>query len=252
MLERQLPDLDMLGVIGLSPMGLQAATALLAARPADAPFGYMLTANAQVLVLLAQPDHPLRAAYDAAWIRLTDGQIPRFLARIATGRRFPLAAGSDMTVLLLRQYITPEDDIAIIGGAPDLPDELRKRYNLGRIHLHDPPMGYMEKPEAVAAALGFVRAHPARFVFVATGVPRSEAFLLRLLQEGGVTGTGLAVGSSLRFAVGEVSRAPGWMRASGLEWLFRLLSEPRRLWRRYAVESSPIFLLAWRAWRSGR
>jgi N-acetylglucosaminyldiphosphoundecaprenol N-acetyl-beta-D-mannosaminyltransferase len=244
------PDEDMLGIIALSPMGLEEATALLAARPADAPFGYMLTANAQVLVLLAQPGHPLRAAYDAAWIRLTDGQVPRFLARIATGRHFPLAAGSDMTVLLLRQYITAEDHITIIGGASDLPDELRKRYVVRHIHLHEPPMGYMDKPEAVQAAIDFVRAHPARFVFVATGVPRSEALLLRLQAEGDITGTGLAVGSALRFAVGEVPRAPGWMRATGMEWLFRLLSEPRRLWRRYAIESSPIFLHAWRAWRA--
>ena len=49
MSDGRLPDQDMLGIIGLSPMGLEEATALLAARPKDAPFGYMLTANAQVL-----------------------------------------------------------------------------------------------------------------------------------------------------------------------------------------------------------
>ena len=247
-----LPDQDMLGIIGISPMGLEEATELLAARPADAPFEYMLTANAQVLVLLAKPGHPLRAAYDQAWLRLTDGQIPRFLARLATGARFPLAAGSDMTVRLLERHITAGDHITIIGGTPDLPDELRKRYAVRHIHLHDPPMGYINQPEAVAACIRFVREHPARFVFIATGVPRSEALALRLRQEGDITGTGMTIGSSLRFAVGEVPRAPAWMRATGTEWLFRLLSEPRRLWRRYVVESSPIFLLAWRAWRRAR
>lgn len=245
-------DVDMLGVIGLAPMGLEAAAALLASRPAGAPFEYMLTANAQCLVLLAEPGHPLRAAYEQAWLRLTDGQVPRFLARLVSGARFPLAAGSDMTVLLLRKYITAEDHIAIIGGAPDLPDKLRRRYPVRHIHLHEPPMGYMSKPEAVAECVRFLRAHPARFVFIATGVPRSEALALRLKQEGDITGTGLTVGSALRFAVGEVPRAPAWMRAGGLEWLFRLLSEPRRLWRRYAIESAPIFLLAWRAWRRAR
>jgi len=247
-----LPDQDMLGIIGLSPMGLEAATALLASRPADAPFAYMLTANAQCLVLIAEPGHPLRTAYEQAWLRLTDGQVPRFLARLVSGRDFPLAAGSDMTVLLLEKYITAEDHITIIGGAPGLPDELRRRYPVRNIHLHDPPMGYINRPEAVAECIRFVREHPSRFVFIATGVPRSEALALRLKQEGDITGTGLTVGSSLRFAVGEVPRAPRWMRATGLEWLFRLGSEPRRLWRRYAIESSPILRLAWKAWRRGR
>lgn len=246
------PDRDMLGIIGLSPMGLEDAAALLASRPADAPFEYMLTANAQCLVLIAEPGHPLRTAYDHAWLRLTDGQVPRFLARLVSGQDFPLAAGSDMTVLLLEKYITAEDHITIIGGSPELPGELRRRYPVRNIHLHEPPMGYMSRPEAVEECIRFVREHPARFVFIATGVPRSEALALRLKQEGGITGTGLTVGSSLRFAVGEVPRAPAWMRASGLEWLFRLGSEPRRLWRRYAIESSPILVLAWRAWRRGR
>ena len=239
----------MLGIIGLSPMGAEEATAMLAARPADASFGYVVTANAQHLVLLAKPGSALREAYDAAWLRLNDGQIARWLARWATGARFGLATGSDVTRHLLELHITAEDAITIIGGAPDLPDALRARFAVRRINLHDPPMGYIHCPDAVAVAIAFVRTHPARFVFVATGVP-TEAFLLALMAERGITGTGLAVGSALRFAVGEVPRAPGWMRATGTEWLFRLMSEPRRLWRRYAIESSPIFLLAWRAWRA--
>jgi len=239
-------------VIGLCPLGEAEVTPLLAARPAGAPFEYVVTANAQHLVLLAEPGGALRQAYDAAWLRLNDGQIGRVLARWATGARFGLAAGSDVTRRLLEQHITARDDLTIIGGAPGLPDALRLRFPIRRIHLHDPPMGYIHDPEAVATAIAFVRAHPSRFVFVTTGAPRSEAFLLRLKQAGGITGTGLAFGSALRFAVDEVSRAPGWMRAIGLEWLFRLGSEPRRLWRRYVIESSPIFLLAWRAWRRAR
>ncbi|WP_424812482.1 WecB/TagA/CpsF family glycosyltransferase [Roseococcus sp. YIM B11640] len=239
------PDQDMLGIIGISPIGLEEAAALIASRPAGAPFGYVVTANAQHLVLLAQPGNPLRPAYEAAWLRLNDGQIPRRLAQWASGARFGLATGSDLAVLLLREYISAEDQISIIGGSPGLADALRRIYRVRHVHLHDPPMGYIDRPEAVAQAIRFVREHPSRFLFVTTGAPRSEQLLLRLSREEGLTGTGLALGSALRFAVGEVPRAPGWMRAAGLEWLFRLMSEPRRLWRRYAVESLPIFRLAW-------
>lgn len=249
---RRSPEKDMLGIIGLSPVDAETAAAMVAARPADAPFEYVVTANAQHLVLVAEPGSILRRAYEAAWLRLNDGQIPRILARWATGERFGLAAGSDVTVLLLERYITAEDHMTVIGGAPSLPDVLRRNFPVRHIHLHDPPMGYINDPEAVEEAVRFVRAHPARYVFVATGVPRSEQLLMRLRQEPGLTGTGLAVGSALRFAAGEVPRAPAWMRRSGTEWLFRLISEPRRLWRRYVIESTPIFLLAWKAWRRAR
>ena len=56
---------------------------------------------------------------------------------------------------------------------------------------------------------------------------------------------GIGVGAALAFYVGEVQRAPAWMSRVGLEWLYRLSQEPRRLWRRYLIEDPqalPIFL----------
>ena len=57
---------------------------------------------------------------------------------------------------------------------------------------------------------------------------------------------GLGVGAFLDFMSGQVVRAPGWMNRLGVEWVFRLVQEPGRLWRRYIV-GNPVFL--WRAWR---
>ena len=62
---------------------------------------------------------------------------------------------------------------------------------------HNPPMGMIDKPEAVAAAADFIAAHPARFIFVAMGPPQSELLCHRLIQDGRATGVGLCIGSSL-------------------------------------------------------
>lgn len=240
---------DMLGVLPLAPLDTGQVVTLLAERPADAPFAYVVLANAQGLVLLDDPAHPLHPAYAGAWLRLNDSRILSILERLVTGRPFPVAPGSDVTRVLFERVIAKDDAIAVVGGDAKLAEDMCRIYGLTGLKLHEPPMGWMKKPEAVEAALEFLRRNPARFILVVTGVPQSEQFLLRLSREPGFSGVGLAVGSSLRFLTGEVKRAPLWMRRLSLEWLYRLLSEPRRLWRRYAVESSPVFRIAWRAWR---
>ena len=78
----------------------------------------------------------------------------------------------------------------------------------------------------------------------------ASAVLNTARQAGGAVGVGLCIGASLDFLTGRKARAPLWMRKASLEWLHRLLSEPRRLWRRYLVEGPRIFVLTMR-WRRG-
>lgn len=84
-------------------------------------------------------------------------------------------------------------------------------------------------------AVEFVVAHPARFVFIAMGPPQSEKLCLRIIEDGRSTGLGLCIGSSITTLIGRTPPAPQWMEDRGLVWLYRLLREPGRLWRRYLV-----------------
>ena len=83
---------------------------------------------------------------------------------------------------------------------------------------------------------------------LAVAMPQQEILALRVAQAGGAVGVGLCIGASLDFLTGRKARAPLWMRKASLEWLHRLLSEPKRLWRRYLVEGPRIFLLTMK-WR---
>jgi exopolysaccharide biosynthesis WecB/TagA/CpsF family protein len=83
-----------------------------------------------------------------------------------------------------------------------------------------------------------IRASGARMVFVGIGCPRQEVFVYELREALGIPL--VAVGAAFAFHAGRLPQAPGWMQTSGLEWLFRLSTEPRRLWRRYMV-LNPLF-----------
>jgi exopolysaccharide biosynthesis WecB/TagA/CpsF family protein len=101
-------------------------------------------------------------------------------------------------------------------------------------------MGFEHDPQSFAAAVAFVRDHPARFVFLAVGSPRQERLAAAIAATGDATGTGLCIGASLEFLAGARRRAPRFMQRIGMEWLFRLASDPRRLLRRYLIDSPRI------------
>jgi len=103
--------------------------------------------------------------------------------------------------------------------------------------------GMRRKPEAIAAAAQFIADNPARYTFICVGSPQQEMLAKAALERGDCVGLGLCVGASLEFLAGRIKRAPKWMQQYRLEWLFRLASEPQRLWKRYLVEGPKIFWL---------
>ncbi len=240
-------EIALLGRVPVAPLDVRGAAERVMARdPAD-PFAYVATINAQTLLLAERPETRLRAAYDAAWLRLNDSTVLARLQRLALGTAVPVCPGSDLTLHLLTHHLRPDDAVTIVGGDAAMVAALRERFGLRRIAHHEPPMGYAEEPAAWDAAAAFLRDHPARLAFVATGAPRSERLMHEVARRGGATGTALAVGSSLLFAAGLTPRAPEGMRRAGLEWLHRAATEPRRLGARYAADLLPLLRLARRA-----
>jgi N-acetylglucosaminyldiphosphoundecaprenol N-acetyl-beta-D-mannosaminyltransferase len=240
-------SIEFLGV-AFDKSNLQAVLSRLLARRGDQPFEYVVTPNVDHLVRLhdAKTDNleKLWRAYEAAALRSCDSRI---LARLAQWRNLvlPVVTGSDLTRALLEQ-IEPNTSVAVIGGSADLPSRLRERYPNAEIWQHRPPMGLRNDPIAMAAAADFVAGVNARFTIIAVGSPQQELLAHAIASRGGVTGVGLCVGAALDFLVGEQRRAPAALQTAGLEWLYRLASNPRRFWRRYLVEGPKIFLLWWR------
>jgi N-acetylglucosaminyldiphosphoundecaprenol N-acetyl-beta-D-mannosaminyltransferase len=231
-------------LLGLEFANLTVAQAAshIAARPADAPFHTVVTPNADHLVRLSR-DPGLRAIYRNHALCLLDSRVVFGLARLVGLPVPPVVPGSDLTAHLLNHHLRPGESVTIVGLSPDWLPTLVARYGLALPAHYNQPMGFDRDPAAFDAAVAFVRAHPARFVFLAVGSPRQEYLAAAIGAGAGATGTGLCIGASLEFLAGARMRAPLLFRRMGLEWLFRLAADPHRLFRRYLVDSPVVIAL---------
>ena len=219
-----------------------AVLRLLAARPAGAPFATVVTPNADHLVRLAE-NPALLPLYQGAWLRLLDSRVVARAARALGLPVPPVVPGSDLTAALFASVIQQEEPVTILGAEPAVVAAVAARYGLARVAHHNPPMGFDRDPEAIAAAIGFIEAHPARFTFLAVGSPRQEVVAAALVRRGKAQGIGLCSGASLLFLAGQERRAPRLVQRAGLEWAWRLAQDPRRLARRYWHNTAILRLL---------
>ncbi len=245
MTDQDAPPVALLG-LDFADLDVAAAACRLAARPAGAAFGYVVTPNADHLVRLArQPE--LFCVYRGALMRLLDSRVVGRAARLLGLAAPAVAPGSDLVARLLACHLSPGEALTVIGLAPAHLPALIRNCRLGPLAHHDPPAGFARDPAACARAVAFVLDHPARFVLLAVGSPQQEILAAAIAATGRATGLGLCVGAALEFLAGARARAPGWMQAAGLEWLHRLASEPRRLGARYLRDSPAVFALLLRA-----
>lgn len=228
--------------LDFADMTAPQAAAHLAARNPAAPFAAVITPNADHLVRLhRQPE--LRPIYEAAAYRLLDSRI---VAAAARALRLPtprVCPGSDLTAELLAHYLAPGERLTIIGLPPAYLPALCARLNLAPPAHYDPPMGFWRNWAALAQAVAFATANPARFTILAVGSPGQEILAHEIARTGQATGIGICVGASLEFLAGAQRRAPAWMQQAGLEWLHRLAQNPRRLAARYLRDDPLIFAL---------
>jgi N-acetylglucosaminyldiphosphoundecaprenol N-acetyl-beta-D-mannosaminyltransferase len=206
--------------------------------------GVVFTPNVDHVVEFEQ-NLELRDAYAAADLSLVDG-MPVLWASFLLGERLPeKISGSDLALPLLAHAASRGWRVFLLGGgegvaelaaqrlANELPS-LRIAGTLGpRVDMREPPEGRERIVETVREARPDV-------VLVAFGAPKQELFIHEV-REALAPAVLLGLGASLDFIAGTVPRAPRWMSSVGLEWLYRLGREPRRLWRRYLVRD-PRFL----------
>ena len=221
----------------------------IADRPAGNPFAFVVTPNVDHLVRL-QDETVLARLYAQAWLSVCDSRVLELIAELS-GEEVDVTTGSDLTGALFDQAIEPDEPVVIIGGDAEVIEGLRTRYGLTDIRWHQPPMGLKSNPEAIAECAAFVAANPSRFSFLCVGSPQQELVAEACLDRGDCTGVGLCVGASLDFLSGKARRAPKWMQRLRLEWMFRLIEQPRRMWKRYLVDGLKVFTLWWR-WRRAR
>jgi N-acetylglucosaminyldiphosphoundecaprenol N-acetyl-beta-D-mannosaminyltransferase len=189
-------------------------------------------------VVKASSNLAFRRAYDDASLSLADG-MPLVWVSSALGCALPeRVAGSDLLMPVLQMAARRAWRVYLLGGAPGVAPAVAKLLtdDMGiRVVGWDDSRIGIDGTDPNGASIERAKAAKPDLIFVALGPPKQELWIHHAL-EAVSPAVSLGVGASLDFLVGKYRRAPAWMGRIGLEWLFRLLQEPRRLWRRYLVE----------------
>ncbi len=238
------PEIDLEGVRLHALDELQCVARVLAAFDAGRG-GWIVTPNLDQLRRMRR-DRLLRERYGRADLALADGMPLVWACRL---QKTPLpgrVAGSDLIWSLSRAAAERGLSLFLLGGDPGTADaaalELASRFAGLRIAgTLCPEPGFENEPERVEAIAEELAAARPDIVFVALGVPKQEALIERL-RPGLPAAWWMGVGISFSFVAGRVKRAPVWLRRIGLEWLHRLVQEPRRLAGRYLVDGLPFAL----------
>jgi exopolysaccharide biosynthesis WecB/TagA/CpsF family protein len=206
-------------------------------------FAFVVTPNVDHLIRYYD-DVSFRELYRAATFVLLDSRFLARLLRLINGVSLPTSPGSDVTALLFDEVIRPEDRVVLIGGTPEQAQSLAQSRGLAALKHYNPPMGFINDPEAVECCLNFIeKESPFRFCLLAVGSPQQEVLARALLARGHARGLALCVGASINFLTGVERRAPVWMQHLGFEWMYRLMQDPWRLARRYLLRGPRIFFL---------
>ncbi len=217
---------------------------------------FVVTPNVDHLVMLRTRDD-LRRVYDDADLVLADG-LPLVLVSRLLGRSLPeRVAGSDLVPSLFNATTADRPlSVFLLGAMPGVGLRAKDRIERDWPHVevvgvHSPPFGFEKDPAECESILEHVAEAEPDVLVVGLGAPKQELWVhahADRLQ----TRAALCVGATIDFLSGEVSRAPTWMQRGGLEWLHRILKEPRRLAGRYAKDARVFPRIVWEEMQSSR
>ncbi|GMW07318.1 MAG: WecB/TagA/CpsF family glycosyltransferase [Gammaproteobacteria bacterium] len=218
----------------------QSAREDLLARLRDRTGGYVCFVNAHVAVT-ARENQDVMTAVNGSFMSLPDGRPVYVAGRLMGIRPLEPIPGPDFLESVLAVEAQPPLRHYFLGARREVLDRLAevivRRFPTTAIAgTYSPPFRSMSEAEW-QDIFSTIRATRPDVVWVGLGAPRQELFMSahwRSLAPAVLLG----VGAAFDFMAGSVARAPLWMRRLGLEWCFRLISEPRRLWRRYAYTNT--------------
>jgi len=213
---------------------------------------YLATANVDFLVQSAT-DEELRHILLHAHLVLCDGTPLVWASRWLGNPLAERVAGSDLIPLLIQVAATKGYRLFFLGGREDINEKavqnIRVKHPGVQIAgFYSPPFAPLAQMDHAAIRARIREAKP-DLLLVSFGCPKQEKWIALNYEKLGVP-VSVGVGATIDFLAGAVSRAPRWMQRSGLEWLFRLLQEPRRLFKRY-VKDFWVFgrALLWQWWK---
>lgn len=206
--------------------------------------GVVFTPNVDHLMKLRR-DPDFVSVYQKADFKVCDSQVLMYASKFLGKPLKAKLSGSDLFPWFCEYHKHNESiEIFLLGGREGVACEAQKRINerTGRriiVGEYSPPYGFESDPKECDRIVELIKASTANVLVVCLGAPKQEKWIATYRDRLPNIDIFMAVGAAVDFEAGCKPRAPQYVSELGLEWLYRLVCEPRRLWRRYLVEGMP-------------
>ena len=205
---------------------------------------YVVTPNVDHIVKL-QNDQEFLTIYKDASLVLPDGQPLIWAANFLGTPLKEKVSGSDLFPRLCEHAANKGYRLFFLGGRPGAGERCsevlaQKHKEIKIVGTYSPPFGFESKDEENEKILRIVGDARPDILFVGLGAPKQEKWIYNHKDDLRIP-VSIGIGVTFEFMAGMVRRAPKWMQSSGLEWFWRLIMEPRKLWKRYLVDDIAFF-----------
>lgn len=210
--------------------------------------GIVFTPNVDHIIKL-QNDREFFKAYSIADYILCDSQILIYASRILGMPIKQKISGSDFFPAFYTYHKNNKGiKIFLLGADKGVASKAQHKINtkIGRniiVGAHSPSFGFEKNDKECMEIVEMIKQSGATVLAIGVGAPKQEKWIYKYKDKLLNIKIFLAIGATLDFEAGNIKRAPKWMSELGGEWLYRLLSEPKRLWKRYLIECLPFFWL---------
>ena len=203
------------------------------------------------VVFTVNPDHLYHLQYNAEFLRAyrsadiitVDSHYVRLALRLLGRSVTNRLAGSDIVpAFCRRQAGDPATRIFLLGARPGVAQTARENMNAKAsrelvVGAHGPSMNFVNDPAEIDGVIDMIKASGANVLLVGLGAPKQEIWIANVRHRLPGVRTMLGVGATIDYEAGVVMRAPVWLRRLGLEWTYRVATEPRRYLMRYVRSS---------------
>lgn len=210
--------------------------------------GVVFTPNLDHLMKI-QKNYQFYLAYKKADYVVCDSKVLMYAFKFLGTPIQEKISGSDLFPAFYNYYKHDKQvKIFLLGGIGETATLAQQKINakVGRdmvISTYSPPFGFENDEQECQHIIELINNSGANVLAIGVGAPKQELWLDKFKHRLKNVKTFFAIGATINFEAGYVKRAPKWMSEIGLEWLYRLLCEPQRLWKRYLLDDIPFFWL---------
>lgn len=212
-------------------------------------YGVVVTPNIDHIIKL-QKDREFFDIYRQADYRVCDSQLLLYVSQLLGTPVKERISGSDLFPAFYEYHKDNEDiKIFLLGGKEGVAQQAQFNINkkVGRqivVGSHSPSFGFEKNERECREIVDIINKSGATVLAVGVGAPKQEKWIYKYKDLLPNIKIFLAVGATIDFEADNIPRAPKWMSQVGVEWLYRLLREPARLWKRYLIEDPWFFWFA--------